>query len=153
MKKIFAIFILCLTPCTILRAQSSLNSAGTDVINTSGTVSYSIGQIFYEQDSTIFQGVHHTYHLLPTLTMPEAESINIGIYPNPVKDVLTLHFAYNIKPNCKYVLCDINGKILYQQPLKNSETKIDLSNLSTGSFFLQIISQEKIIKVFKIVKS
>jgi hypothetical protein len=152
MKRIFAIFILCLNLCTVLRAQSSLNSAGVDISNITGTVTYSIGQVFYEHNSTVWQGVHHPYHIQSVKTIPAAENINIEIYPNPVNDVITLHFADNVKTDCKYVLYDINGRIIYQQTLKNSETKIDLSNLNSGSFFLQIISQEKIIKVFKIVK-
>lgn len=58
----------------------------------------------------------------------------IKVYPNPVKDYLTVRFSdYN---NTKVKIMDVLGKQLYIKALQSSNHHIDLSSLTAGVYFL-----------------
>jgi len=63
------------------------------------------------------------------------------IFPNPVKDILTI----NIKTNqAKVTVFDYLGKSLLQKTINKSKNTIDLSNLKTGIYFIRIQSDAKV---------
>lgn len=74
--------------------------------------------------------------------------VNFSLYPNPTKNELFIDVK-NLS-NTKLDVYDLNGKILFNQPLNLSNT-IDTSNLTNGMYLFKITSDqgsiiEKIIK-------
>ncbi|WP_282068536.1 T9SS type A sorting domain-containing protein [Olleya namhaensis] len=73
---------------------------------------------------------------------------NVTIYPNPVKNWVTISSKENIKSVSVF---DVQGRVLQTQITSNREVKIDLSNRSDGVYFIKI-QTEKGIKVEKVIK-
>ncbi len=74
------------------------------------------------------------------------ETFDVKIFPNPTTDIFQIILPQEDN-NLEKILLDQTGRIL----LKTNENQIDLSNFSTGYFFLQIpqVSQ----KLWKILKN
>ena len=80
--------------------------------------------------------------------------VNIFVYPNPTKDIATIDFKDYLEwENLKYILVDINGKIIQKnKEITDNNTNIDISVLPLGIYFLNITTNEKLLKTFKIIK-
>lgn len=81
-----------------------------------------------------------------TLSTNDTKStkLNVSIAPNPVSDILSVNIP--LKGKNTYKIIDINGRILLTGELNDS--KINVSSLNRGSYFLDIegISSFKFIK-------
>lgn len=75
---------------------------------------------------------------------------SIEIYPNPVKDFLSIE-----NPNLnidKIQLLDLQGKIVLEQRISSASIKLDLKNLPKGIYILQLKSNHQILQSEKIIK-
>lgn len=73
-----------------------------------------------------------------SLGINENENV-INFFPNPTKDIIYLPL------NIEYKLYNINGQFIF----KNTDSKIDLSNLQKGIYFVDL-KNYKTIKIIKI---
>ena len=85
-------------------------------------------------------------------------NITLDVFPNPSKDVFTILINNNTSKQYNTInlsIVNTYGKLIYKETLKNrakNYTKqIDLSDFSQGTYFLKLISNNKIIKVKKMV--
>lgn len=63
--------------------------------------------------------------------------LGVNVYPNPSNGELTIQLADNRA--VKTTVFDVYGKVVFNQTLVNdTEYKLDLTNLSTGIYFLQL---------------
>jgi hypothetical protein len=154
MKKILllAISLLIINLCT---AQTSFNAAGGNVKNAGVTLSYSIGQVFYETN-ILNEGVQLPYHIMEIVGIDDLEGIylNIIAYPNPTSDYLELKFETNEFDfkNVQYQITDINGHQLKSEKIESFQTNISMENRLKGVYILEVKLKNKTIKTFKIVK-
>ena len=72
------------------------------------------------------------------------------IYPNPVSGQLTIETA-QLKNENTLTISNISGQELIRQQLNNCKIQIDISNLTSGIYFVKLVSDE-IVVVKKIVK-
>ena len=74
-------------------------------------------------------------------------SININIYPNPVKNKFKLSFNSNKSENLSVKVISIDGKIMYSENIKNHtgnyNKNIDVNIFSKG-FYILNISNDKL---------
>lgn len=82
------------------------------------------------------------------LGISELNSERFNFYPNPVKDVLTISNATEIKSVKMY---NIVGQQVFSREFEDSEITIDLSELRTGNYIVKAFSAEAT-KTFKISK-
>lgn len=71
------------------------------------------------------------------------QGLQLSVYPNPASDILNVDFAVNSDMNTRIDILDINGKIVYTSNLGlkqtgSHNTSIDISNLSSGAYFVSI---------------
>ncbi len=69
----------------------------------------------------------------------------IQVNPVPVIDELTVTIGVSLIGN-KITLVDVNGKVLSNELLKNTNHTIDVSALASGTYWLSITGREKIVK-------
>ena len=73
-------------------AQQAPLAAGASNQTAAGSISYSVGQIFYEPQQTaaggVTTGVQQPYEIFTMATQENAVQNSISVYPNPVKDFL-----------------------------------------------------------------
>ena len=74
------------------------------------------------------------------------------IYPNPANDNITIenNSIANIK-DVMISICNIQGKLLLQQPMLQTKVNIDVSSFAEGMYFIEM-KTEKGIKVKKFIK-
>ncbi|MFZ4797228.1 MAG: T9SS type A sorting domain-containing protein [Bacteroidia bacterium] len=69
-----------------------------------------------------------------------SDAIEFNIYPNPTKNVLNIET--NTTNNCQVILYDLMGKNLLQTTIQNQTNSIDLPELQTGIYLVQIIDEK-----------
>jgi hypothetical protein len=161
--KISALFLI-LGGLTILKAQESTPASGGDITGTGGSVSFSVGQVFYGNfdgsSGSVTEGVQQPYEISVVTGLEEARNINLSVsaYPNPTTDYLELKVESEKLKDFSYQLYDMNGKLLQNKKLTGTETQIDMRNLVPATYFVKVIvktqgiaSQE--VKTFKIIKT
>jgi len=139
-------------------AQQSPTSSGGDLIGSTGSISYSIGQIDYNINSGsngyTIEGVQQPYEISEVLATENfSEPItDVSIYPNPSTDILTLKMTNSENLNLNFKLIDINGKVIKSDKVASDITEITVSDLPSSIYFLQILNQNKEVKNYKIIK-
>ncbi len=72
----------------------------------------------------------------------------IKLYPNPVSEMLTIS---NTEILTKVTVIDMIGRTLSSQNINETETRVDMSNYPTGTYLVQVTS-DNVIKTFKVIK-
>lgn len=142
-----------------LHAQDSLTSAGGKATGSGGTANYSVGQVVYTTNTgtngSVAQGVQQVYKISTVrLGTRETEpNISLSIFPNPTKDNLTLKIGDYNNEKLSFRLYDMLGKLLSNGKIVTQETKIEMTNLPSTTYFVNVINQEnKKVQTFKIIK-
>jgi hypothetical protein len=141
-----------------IEAQNTITTSGGNATGTGGTVSYTVGQIVYNNYSgtngIITQGVQQPYEITVVTALEESKDINLicSVYPNPTNSFLTLIVGDYENVDFSYWLYGISGNFIETQKVLVNETHINLQNQVSGSYFLKITSGNRVIKTFKIIK-
>ena len=89
------------------------------------------------------------------LTSPKVLSVeklaNLSVYPNPTSDFVNIDFADLNTQNLSIQIVDINGNIVLEETAQQLK-RIDLKKLSSGTYFVNILENSKILKSVKIMK-
>lgn len=156
MKKTLTLFILNLV--AISYGQQNFVLAGGQATGLGGSVSYSYGQIFYEtisgSNGELTQGVQQAIEIYPLSTPSNVIAINITLYPNPAvaQVMLDLNFS-QFQEEMKYEVFSVDGKLIKTGLILSNQTSIDVDVLPVATYFLNVISSNKILKVFKLIKN
>lgn len=77
----------------------------------------------------------------------------ISIFPNPAYEMITISVPHR---QCKHVtglsICNIQGKMVLQQPIEDEVTNIDISMLSDGVYLCRVYASKNLFKCEKMVK-
>lgn len=69
---------------------------------------------------------------------------DLSIFPNPTREKVNIQIkSFENVRSAKLEVVDINGRLVYSQPIQNAITTIDLSNRLSGNYFLNIIIDGK----------
>ena len=157
LKTLFTIALL-FSVCSITFAQETVSTTGGELSGSRGTVTYSVGQVTYTTNTgsngSVAQGVLQPFEISITLGVEVKDiSLNLSIYPNPTANYLTLKVKNSEFPMLTYYLFDIQGKVIEKNELTGISTSINMERLSSSTYFLKIIDNQKTIKTFKIIKN
>ena len=149
-KIMFAIsFLICIH--IHVHAQSGITSSGFS----SDCVSYSIGLPFYTANTA--EGITVSEGLIQIFVLREKTDINNStvkieakVYPNPATSYLTLSLSK--EGSYKVLLYDNAGILLNEFNVNGIEYNIPMQSYSAGIYYLNVVSENKNIKTFKIVK-
>lgn len=137
--------------------QTSVNTAGGEVKNNSGSVSYSIGQVSFVSavgvNGSVSQGVQQAYQI-STLNLEEKEfDFTLTAFPNPTKDNLNLHVGNYHQEQLIYRLIDTEGKLLSEAKIQSEQTVIVMQTFPTATYFVEVHHEGKKVQSFKIIKN
>ncbi|MBC5836828.1 T9SS type A sorting domain-containing protein [Flavobacterium muglaense] len=96
--------------------------------------------------SQVISGIESNYRLpitvnLASLGIKEIESNHIKIYPNPVKDKITISNSADIE---KIELYNLIGQKIFTNSFLTNKITIDLTNYKSGVYLLKIFSEGKV---------
>jgi len=161
-KSVLIVVLLLVLGLTELHAQEAFPATGGNASGSGGSVSYTIGQVFYITNTGITvsmsQGVQQPYEISEVTRIEETKEINLIIWvsPNPTTDFLQLKVdastTFSIQ-SLSYQLFDIRGILLENKKLNDSETMIDMNNFVPATYFLKVIEKNRVFKNFKIIKN
>jgi hypothetical protein len=157
MKKLTATVLTVFT-CIGVNAQNSTTASGGDASGSTGSSSYSVGQIVYLTDTAtngiVSQGVQQPFEIYVTTGILETEiKLSILVYPNPTSDFLSLEIGKTDFQELTYKLIDVQGKLLEQKSIISNTTSIELRLLPNSTYFIEVSNHLTPIKTFKIIKT
>ena len=134
------------------RYMSSLNThfgIGSDSSVSSITVYWPSGTV----DVINNPGINTTINITEgeTLSLENSFIGEFVLYPNPVKNTLTISSALDLDQSIISVF-DIAGRRVLNYKLADNINSIDVSRLSAGEYILRIITKEKLISSEKFIK-
>lgn len=146
------------------KAQKNTVTIGGNATGIGGSVSYSIGQIDYmmisNSNGSINQGVQQPVIATPTFSKIATQKVSKDdneqafIYPNPSNKVIFVNMPfYNPNNSVILILSNDEGKLLSKQSICSAKTEINISQLPTSTYFVQIINQNKKMQSIKLIKT
>lgn len=140
------------------RSQQANIASGGNASGTTGTVSYSIGQIAYNSVSgttgNVNQGVQQSFEIvtLGNDDFPEIQ-LTMTVYPNPTTLNVSLKMQNQPLENMHYQLFDFAGKQIESKKITTNETQISLEKFASAIYLLNVSHENKLLKTFKIIKT
>ena len=150
------LFSLLLSVCCLgafAQPHELVSASGASFKNSSGYISYSIGEVITttltSSTAVLTQGFLQTSLQagVPVVNTPE---IQMSVYPNPVKDLLTLQIG-NPK-GFDYLLYDVRGGLLERGQILDERTEINFSALAPAVYILRVTNHKEEVRLFQIVK-
>jgi hypothetical protein len=138
-------------------AQKNTVTSGGEATGSGGTVSYSIGQIDYKDQSgnngDVNQGLQQPYEIFIVGIDANPEiSLEMVLYPNPTDADINLKVGKKFVGKFTYQLFDLNGKRLVNEKISGVITSIPTSILRSATYFLNVSDDSQVVKTFKIIK-
>ena len=156
MKKIFQ-FIAILTFLTpTVYAQEVVASAGETQTLTGYEVSWTIGEpvieTFSSGNTVLTQGFHQSKLIVTAIDEILFSDFELKVYPNPTSEYLIIQLnSPEKKP--QYQLFDLSGKLLQNNSVTGTETRINLNEYASGTYLLKMSLDRNVpLQTFKIVK-
>ncbi|GAB1451543.1 hypothetical protein MASR2M47_15990 [Draconibacterium sp.] len=141
-------------------AQQSASATGGNIIGTSGSVSFTVGQVgsqyLSSADGTVSQGVQQPYEIFVVTAIDEASgiSLDIQVYPNPVQDFLKLKIQGLNAETLIWEMYDLTGKMLGSNVISGTETLIPVSHYTAGTYLFSVTNKNnRQFKTYKIIKN
>ena len=109
---------------------------------------------FKAKTSTFFKAIiDGCGGITKTKEIPKS-SINLRIAPNPTSGILTFEVPSMANTSMRYRITDLTGRLIVEKyiTMNSSRQTIETTTLHTGLYFLQVISEEKVIAVEPFVK-
>jgi len=77
---------------------------------------------------------------------------NLKIFPNPAQDLVNIHADINTPLNGATIhILDSSGRLIFSEPLKNNEHQVDISDLNSGFYLIQLIGSNQILGTTKLI--
>ena len=81
----------------------------------------------------------------------ELDNLEITIFPNPSTDYININLSSELDINKFYFkIMDVNGNEVLKNTIYYHHSKINISNLSAGLYFLQLYNENRLLKTSKI---
>ena len=140
----------------IINSPFLISSSGGEWVTDNYNLCFSVGEIaidtYTPQDIILTQGFHQESNYQITTLRPTLEQHKIMIYPNPSQDIIYLNSDLNNDVDIN--LIDLKGRVVYHQlNIKiNNNYSLDLRNLISGVYFLEILITKNQKQVYQIQK-
>jgi len=142
-----------------IKAQNGIVSSGGESGGTNGSITFSIGQLFFSSFSGnqgyISEGVQQPFEIHVITEIEETNHLQLGFiaYPNPTNNYLVLSTGVSLPEDLSFVLYNISGRVLESQMIGSTSTTIDFSLHPSGIYILKIFRSNAEQKTFKIIKN
>lgn len=141
-----------------LHAQEAVLVTGGSATQNTGSVSYSVGQMFYTAytgtNGSMTEGVQQPFEISGPTALEEyyGKLVLVSTYPNPTTDFLSLKVESLELSAWSFQLYDSKGMLLENKKIEGNETIIPMSTYSPSTYFLIVREGNKEIGTFKIIK-
>jgi hypothetical protein len=140
------------------QGQEAIPATGGTAAGTGGSVTYTVGQIadsvMTGTNGFIIQGVQQPYEISTVTAIEDTEDITLeySVYPNPTEGTIRLAIKSFKYGDFRFQLYNLNGTVLQGMKIIDEETEISMESHTSAVYFLRVIRDNSVVKVFKIVK-
>jgi hypothetical protein len=142
----------------LLFSQSDVNVSGGDANDQSGSVSYTVGQVFYNVNwnsaANINEGIQQPYEIYNISSVEnQMHSEDLNVYPNPTNGLITLELEKFNNNNMKCNVFDLKGELILSIDLNSAKNEISLTDYPAGTYYAEIRKNNEKINTYKIIKN
>ena len=138
--------------------QESISSSGGVLNGEQGSVSYTIGQTFhsYEEKTnySVQSGIQRAEIDIEEITNNDRNRnnfrVNSLVYPNPTNSTITVETEGDAIGT--YQLLTQNGTIIESGRIDRNSIEINMSNLSSAAYILELVTSTGFLERFKVLK-
>ena len=138
-------------------AQQVISSSGSTLKNSAGSLSFTLGELVIDTKNTgvviLTQGFHQTKLIITAISDLPEQRFSISAFPNPTNDYVNLKIEKGDIHDIEFILFDMQGKVLSNQKIENSNTEIQFSGYNSGNYLMKVLQKGKQIQTFKIIKN
>ena len=152
MKTYFTLVFTCLMLHSV-NAQSNILTAGGDASSSTGSVSYSIGQIDFKYtssaDYSVSEGVQQTYSFDTALSIDDIQyDFQLSIWPNPSADEMNMEYTTSYDLPLSLTVTDVKGAIVANRSVTQGQYSFNVNTWAVGTYYVNLNNGEavKIIK-------
>jgi hypothetical protein len=140
--------------------METINTSGNNATGSSGSISYSIGQVFYTYigDQSVYnvaQGIQHQ-ELIKSLNVVDTidSKAEVFVFPNPTADFVNVNLkGFDLVTGQQsYQLYNLQGRLIKQNAIDQIQSQVSLNNLPPSIYILRIYVNNKVLNTFKIIK-
>lgn len=110
-----------------------IGSYGTSDEPLSANTEYQVWLFPFNQNRELGTPTSQTFTTLSSAGIDDADVIQVSIYPNPVRNLLTVK---NAEAFSRAELYNAAGQLMFQQSVQGSSCTLDVSNLKRGGYYL-----------------
>ena len=148
MKTLLTIFVAFLMGYSV-KAQSNIVTAGGNATNSTGSVSYSIGQIDFKYSSSadysVSEGVQQTYSFDTALSINDIQyDFQLSIWPNPSADEMNLEFTTNYELPLSLTVTDVKGAVVASKSVTQGQYSFDVNTWAAGIYYVDLNNGEAV---------
>jgi len=110
-----------------------IGSYGTSDEPLSANTEYQVWLFPFNQNRELGTPTSQTFTTLSSAGIDDADAIQVSIYPNPVRNLLTIK---NAEAFSRAELYNAAGQLMFQQSVQGSSCTLDVSNLKRGGYYL-----------------
>lgn len=143
---------------TSASAQADVVGSGGDGIGSGGTVSYTVGQVFYQENNfntgIESQGVQQPYEVsvVTDARQNTLEDVELQVFPNPTAEHITILATGKLDEELTVQLFDALGRELTSSGLESTGTEIPMQTLASATYFLVVRNKNSEQKTYQIIK-
>ena len=133
--------------------QQSVVASGGDATGSSGSISYSVGQIAYTHSPTgnLNEGVQQPFEIFITSVDDSFYEFQLNLYPNPTSQELIVEMK-NYSDGISASIYDIEGRLIQEIDLLSAVTSIPVSNWAAASYFIRLTDKAGRSAGYQVVK-
>ena len=139
-----------------MQAQTAVLAGGGATEGSVGSVSYSVGQVFYSGSSgpegSIREGVQQPYEIAEVSVDPAISDVELRVFPNPAHDQLSIRMPA-FQTGFQASLFDSAGSLIQLVNLSTSTTSIEVGSWSQGIYFIELSDGKGHSARYKLVKN
>jgi len=127
-------------------ASAGCSTDGTySITNSSNTVLTSMTAVAFGNSET------NNFCVVNNAGLAEAQTISLNVYPNPTDGLLTIELIGNIN-HTNLFITDVYGRAIFTRSITEQNSTVDLTNLSSGSYFVTVSDESSSIMKRIIIK-
>jgi hypothetical protein len=141
-------------PCSLL-AQNDVLAGGGNASSTSGSISYSVGQVVYTHVSnasgSIQLGVQQAYAVTPIAVHEPWRELVVGLYPNPTRGQILIEMP-SFLPGITASIFDMNGSLVEKLKLQSTKTTLSAETWPAAQYIIQLSDASGNSSEYKLIK-
>lgn len=122
------------------------SSSGNHFVNSTINVSWTIGEVFteslFKSEYALNLGFQQNLTKIES-GLIEHNNLSLRLYPNPIVEKLTVETNNLFESGSSWLLVDLQGRAILSDLISETIFTIDFDNLTSGIYFLKIISPDK----------